>query len=289
MATVVLTAGAKIGLDAAGFDPLKAFVTPQNPITSHNPDLKPRPPSEWSLGPAPGVERSAHIAKPEKPSEQPKEPVFETRYVNKNMIVFKNGTPFKCVLENGEEIAFDYEKMLTIEKTATEPEVLVVQVASQKRGVDFEPTEDRPRTFEKQADTMTTEQLLQRGIEIVNPPSGEDGDAIELSIRAGAFKKGELLDQYTVGGKYKLKIVVVDGPLVSSSYMQDPRYKEFLKLPEIAKVQGDVEQYRAKQIQFWQEELEKKRIELALALETYPSNSEYVSSIYSSIDTFKTE
>lgn len=67
------------------------------------------------------------------------------------------------------------------------------------------------------ADTLSKEQLRTRGIEIIAT------DKVDLHIRAGAFAPGELLHA-AQDGQAPLKIVLVDGPLLSQKAMRDDRY-----------------------------------------------------------------
>lgn len=239
LTAAVITVGAKLGLDAIGIDPIKAFVRPE-PIARTDPNLRPWTPSERNLGPGPIPE-----AKPK----------IETIYASGNIITLKNGIPYECVLENGERVSLDYERMRSLRLTAIEPEVATsIPMAGEKQGVNFQPTPDRPRYLGPQEDTLTTEQLREMGIEIVNP-TGENTP--QLSIRAGAFKKGELLSEYKAGGDEKLIIVVVSGPFPLPGYMTEPQYRRFLSLVE--KTEGSLASYRAEQIKFWETALEKAR------------------------------
>lgn len=110
---------------------------------------------------------------------------------------------------------------------------------------DVNPSPDRPMVDKLPADTLTPEQLSARGITIIQSKD------VQLLLRQSAFLPGSSLDTFSPGAGNTLLIVLVDGPTVSPTYMQDPKYDQVRDI--VGELGPGVEEYRQQQLQFWQD------------------------------------
>lgn len=141
-------------------------------------------------------------------------------------------------------------------RVSGEPEVFNVILWSTESGPqEFVPTDERPKTKTLPTDTLTEDELAERGITIIQ------GDETKLHIRTGAFVEGELLDTFDPNGEQKLKIVLVDGPAVLGNFLGAEKYDGVRDLVGAVSPE-DIQQFRERMAQMAVDSLNAARSEL---------------------------
>ncbi|OGD87195.1 hypothetical protein A2870_03540 [Candidatus Curtissbacteria bacterium RIFCSPHIGHO2_01_FULL_41_11] len=154
--------------------------------------------------------------------------VVKDRYgLNQIEVMFTDdGLPIKCRLEDGCVVLFDQEAVKMAREKAIvseEPEIIDVILTPQKPEADndIEPkyfSKSKPLRESLPDDVLSEAELAQKGIKIIQ------SDNTELYIRKQAFEKGNLLEDFTGGGR-KLTIVLVNGSVISPNLLKDTKYE----------------------------------------------------------------
>lgn len=203
-------------------------------------------------------------------------PIFKT--INIEGVEFtldENNVPISYKTPEGKIVNFDRDQLEITRKKATsskEPEIHTVidipensQVATQTQN-----SHEHPVMQELPQDILSEQELQARGINILQ------SDNTQLYIRSKAFEKDGPLADYSPDNKNQLKIVLLNAPLVSDAYMNDPKYKDIQKIYQKAygKTRTDLEQFRSEQIQEIQQEIETVRKE-AKPDESFSQNNNF--------------
>lgn len=239
------------------------------PVTMPTPEavLAPIPP------PAPTLRPTATLSPTETP--KPPEPEYQDFAGDDIKITIdEEGFPVKYVLPDGKEVFFDRDevrKIRTRAMSSNEPEIITAVLLNDKATVEFNYSSEKPQARQLPKDVLTKEELEKRGIEIIQ------ADNANLYIREGAFAEGAPLEAFNKTGG-KLIIALVDGPVVSSYLMSDPKYAyvkaRLLQEPGIEdpKIKEEsIAQYREKEVEKGErilERLRQKAKELAEKIKT---------------------
>lgn len=176
----------------------------------------------------------------------------------------EDGIPISYKTLDGKIVKLDRNKLLEVRKKALankEPEVFdIIPEQEVKKVSSPSNSKEHPVKKDLPEDVLSTDELAKRGIEIMQ------ADNTDLYIRKGAFEKGEALADYA-SGKYRMKIVLLNAPVVSDVYMSDPKYKEIKDaylgkgslLGERSETRVDIEKYRKEQIKWLEQNLEDMR------------------------------
>ena len=102
------------------------------------------------------------------------------------------------------------------------------------------------------SDLLTEEELKERGVNIIQT------EEVKLHLRQSAFAEGQPLAIYTPGGPNSLEIILVDGPVVTSSFLGDSKYDsvrgileerdaslEEYKKGKISEIEANIESFRS--------------------------------------------
>lgn len=190
------------------------------------------------------------------PTETPK-PEYSYVYASGliKIAIDKSGAPVSYTSADGETVSFDQEKIeeLRQEAIATKEPVVINMIPLPQSDTpnpayldQYSP--EHPKVDELPEDTLSDEQLAEKGIRIVQAPN------TSLHIRQGAFEKGGQFEDL-LNEKKNITIVLVDGPTVAANYMQDPRYAEFFN-HHVPQIEGSISQFRDRIIARSQEGLE---------------------------------
>jgi hypothetical protein len=167
--------------------------------------------------------------------------------------------PVSYRLPDGQLVEINQQELDKVRQQASinrEPEVFKVIKFTSKEASKFNPgTKEHPVAKALPADVLSPEQLKKYGVEIVQP------DNTELFIRKGAFEPMAPLADYA-SGKDKLKIVLLNAPLLHEGYFQDPKFKDpkYNGVAEtLDRTKVDVEAYRQQKLAELQQELNQYR------------------------------
>ena len=187
----------------------------------------------------------------------------EYEYLESNNIkvaIDKEGLPVHYILQDGTKVNVDKEEVKKIREKAissNEPEIITmiaVEDAGQSSKSKYEPSREHPKVPELPKDVLSEKELEKRGIKIIQAGN------TNVYIRKGAFAEDAPLEVFDKTGKRKLKIVLVDGPVVSAYLMNDPKYSEVKNLlHEKLKEKESTESYKTKNIQLLEQELQRER------------------------------
>jgi hypothetical protein len=155
----------------------------------------------------------------------------------------KTNLPVKYISPDGKEVILDQEKIGKIKERAIvsgEPEIITEFMTIDEQQGNFQQEGDNyslehPEVLELPGDVLSEEELLAKGIFILQPES------TNLSIRKSAFEEDGPLVRFSDGSK-KLNIILIDGGVLDEKYLNDPKYSDLIKcLPEESK---SVKNYR---------------------------------------------
>lgn len=156
------------------------------------------------------------------------------------VVVDKNGVPIKYKDQKGGEFPLNRDEMLKARQKAIdtkEPEI--AKVIREEipdiviKGRPDEILQDLPK------DVVPENELARKGVTIIQPGN------THLYVREEAFGRGAPLEQFNATGR-KLKIVLVNGPVVSSRYMSDSRYSQVRGL--LGERDKEVEEHKAEMV-----------------------------------------
>jgi len=153
----------------------------------------------------------------------------------------QDGMPAKYLSPDGKEVVFDKEKLKSLKEKAIsskEPEI-ITQISIPIVALDSKVTysAEHPKISELPEDVLSEEELLKKGISILQPGSG----STHLDIRASAFEKDGPLADFNNTGK-SLTIILLDGNVLDEKNLTDPKYADLMeKVPEEYR---SVENYR---------------------------------------------
>lgn len=167
------------------------------------------------------------------PVRLPEELTKEEKFVLDDVVIYADGLglPTRYVLPGGSTVYFDRGEMLGVRLRAitltkegnAQPQFIKIIDLGKKPDskTPFKATVDRPRTWERPSDILSSAELERYGTSIIQ------GREVSLFIRRVAFEKdGPLFEQAEFFRKTgnKLTIVLVDGPAVLTDYMGEARY-----------------------------------------------------------------
>lgn len=135
------------------------------------------------------------------------------------------GLPVKYTLPTDQTGFFDRSQMRNIrEKAIAEKEVeFAAHVPwDEIPGSNYTPSAEKPRTPELPKDVMTEQELLAKGVEIIQGRK-------KLFIRKQAFETGGPLEAFN-GSDRKLILVPVDGPYIGNDFMADAKYDRVIHI-----------------------------------------------------------
>ncbi len=138
-------------------------------------------------------------------------------------------------------------------------------------GNSWQSNPDRPYIDKMPSDVLTNEELKKYGVSQII-----QGAETKLLIRKEAFEKGailyDLLRAQSLKPSIKLRIVLVDGPVVAQDYMQDPRYDDVREFA-FSRREGP-DQYRDRHVNVLGANLQIAKTNLHKAQLTHDSNKQ---------------
>lgn len=178
-----------------------------------------------------------------------------------------DGLPKRFVSDDGKETLFDKAEMKTLQQKAIaekQPQLITLFPGKhiERPSINPKPAE-HPVLSEAPKDVLSEEQLKQHGITIVQ------GKDTKLFIRPNAFLEKSALERYNKSNpNIKLTIVLVDGPVVHSYFLQEAKYEPFRKYyRDLQSEQTHLPEYKQKQLNQYQSGVEKAQKELEEARE----------------------
>ncbi len=165
---------------------------------------------------------------------EPERPRVTEKILPQGVKLFINheGLPIALVTPDGNSVRYDLDKMReTRDKSISlhEPEPIdaiklssldipdEVSVDELPQTVASSVSPAKPETLSLPQDVLSSEELLQKGIEIIQAKS------TNLYIRSGAFEKGEPLSGIR-STRRKMTIALLDAPIVNRAALSDPKY-----------------------------------------------------------------
>jgi len=110
--------------------------------------------------------------------------------------------------------------------------------------------EQHPQLLKLPEDVLSDEELSEKGVTIIQ------SDSVRLHIRKSAFEKDGPLARFNDGFMKKITIALIDGPAVSTDFMQAPKYDKIRGLaPKSDTTKSSIEEYRKDQIKNAQEKI----------------------------------
>ncbi len=207
---------------------------------------------------------STNVQSPENDDNIPalQAPTSETTYYeygDTKVIVDEKGIPFKYLKKDGTEVRLDRQFIEKIQQEAVnsqEPQFATLIKIEKPPIPQPKPSIEHPVLINLPKDLVSERELEKRGISIIQP------DNTQLFIREGAFGKGAPLEQFNATDR-KLKIVILNGPVISKAYMSDPKYAPFRYLLDERNKQ--IAEYKTEQIQSYRDEIDYWKAELKKA------------------------
>jgi hypothetical protein len=163
------------------------------------------------------------------------------------------GLPVKSILPSGEEVRIAVAKSREARERAKhtqEPElceIVKVPLSPEERierenrwALPHEFSEAHPEVEKLPEDILSEEELKEKGVTVV--PTGK----VQLHIRRDAFNEGGPLHVLN-NSEVDMTIVLVDGPVVTSGYLNDPAHKPFQHL--LGARDSKIVEYRQRKIE----------------------------------------
>lgn len=155
--------------------------------------------------------------------------------VSIRVAINSEGLPVKYALPDGTEKPFNLNVVKTVRERAMstyEPEILdVFEISSGSNKYKYKyetdhkdyKNEQHPLLEKLPDDVLTEDGLKDHGLEIIQ------GNETQIYIRRGAFEKDGPLEAFANGDR-KMRIVLIDGPVVSEDLLEDKKYDTVRKL-----------------------------------------------------------
>ncbi len=165
--------------------------------------------------------------------KEPERPRVTEKILPQGVKLFINheGLPISLVTPDGNSVRYDLDKMRLIRDKSIslhEPEpidaIKLLSDSTDDTLIDELPqtiassvTPAKPETASLPHDVLSSEELLQKGIDIIQ------GKSTNLYIRSGAFEKGEPLSGIR-STRRRMTIALLDTPIVNKAALVDPKY-----------------------------------------------------------------
>lgn len=188
-------------------------------------------------------------------------------------IVDKDNFPLAYLSPNDlKAVYLDVRELQSIkDRAVSSQQTQIAKIISLVEGqATFQPTPEHPRTLNLPSDVLSEAELAQKGISIIQ------GKDTQLYIRSQAFNNiyselGHLTPEK------RLKIVLVDGPLVLPDYLQDKKYDGVRNLISNARINFEGSSYELNE--FKNKKIAQAEKELSEALSAQnnisPDSSQY--------------
>ncbi len=154
-----------------------------------------------------------------------------------SLFMDKDGLPAYLIGSDGVRVNYDRQKMKNLQWQAKQNKDPMIIDRVGQTPKEFVPSTAQPRT-ETMPAVLTGEQLAARHISVIQ------GTRTQLFFRESMFKDGGLLVGYDGTQDRNLIVAIVDGPFVSSIYMQDPRYDAVRRFVPPPPTDKEVKAYR---------------------------------------------
>ncbi len=171
-----------------------------------------------------GPKNSGETLQPEPTATETTGASTKLSYADVDIYLDKNYLPLRYIRKNvGEDrfrpiTSFDRDTVLAIRDKAIssgEPQLLEAIAVNKSLATHISP--EHPRVKELPKDTLPEDEVARRGVNIIQAKQ------TTLHVRQTAFEPGGPLDSFNNTGR-KLRIILVDGPVVHTAFMEDPKY-----------------------------------------------------------------